>query len=123
MVKPALKTVEGGAPREPSPENDPVIPLAIRGLTVAYGAKPGVSAAHLAPPPAPPPATVPPTPPPTRGLAVACGGKPVVYDVDFVPPTGRMAAIIGPNGAGKPSLLQAAPGLAPRAPARGCPSA
>jgi manganese/zinc/iron transport system ATP- binding protein len=50
MVKPALKTVEGGAPREPSPENDPVIPLAIRGMTVAYGGKPVVYDVDFVPP-------------------------------------------------------------------------
>ena len=50
MVKPALKTVEGGAPREPSPENDPVIPLAIRGMTVAYGGKPVVYDVDFIPP-------------------------------------------------------------------------
>jgi manganese/zinc/iron transport system ATP- binding protein len=50
MVKPALKTVEGGAPGEPSPENDPVIPLAIRGMTVAYGGKPVVYDVDFVPP-------------------------------------------------------------------------
>ena len=50
MVKPALKTVEGGARREPSPENDPVIPLAIRGMTVAYGGKPVVYDVDFVPP-------------------------------------------------------------------------
>ena len=50
MVKPALKTVEGGAPREPSPENDAVIPLAIRGMTVAYGGKPVVYDVDFIPP-------------------------------------------------------------------------
>ena len=50
MVKPALKTVEGGAPGEPSPENDPVIPLAIRGMTVAYGGKPVVYDVDFIPP-------------------------------------------------------------------------
>ena len=50
MVKPALKTVEGGAPREPSPENDAVIPLAIRGMTVAYGGKPVVYDVDFVPP-------------------------------------------------------------------------
>ena len=50
MVKPALKTVEGGAPREPSPEDDPVIPLAIRGMTVAYGGKPVVYDVDFVPP-------------------------------------------------------------------------
>ena len=50
MVKPALKTVEGGAPREPSPENDPVIPLAIRGMTVAYRGKPVVYDVDFVPP-------------------------------------------------------------------------
>jgi manganese/zinc/iron transport system ATP- binding protein len=50
MVKPALKTVEGGAPREPSPENDPVIPLAIQGMTVAYGGKPVVYDVDFVPP-------------------------------------------------------------------------
>lgn len=50
MVKPALKTVEGGALREPAPENDPVIPLAIRGMTVAYGGKPVVYDVDFIPP-------------------------------------------------------------------------
>ncbi len=50
MVKPTLKTVEGGARHEPSHENDPAIPLAIRGMTVAYGGKPVVYDVDFVPP-------------------------------------------------------------------------
>jgi manganese/zinc/iron transport system ATP- binding protein len=49
-VKPALKTVAGGPRREPSPENDPATPLAIRGMTVAYGGKPVVYDVDFVPP-------------------------------------------------------------------------